>query len=182
MATFQTACLVGVVGSTAFTSANFALSLIAVPALLLTTPKSLPDADSAKQIARHHARQWQTIYNLGHRAGPITGIISSASFIYAALQIPPTAAANSWILFLAAVMALGVVPFTLLIMDYVNNELHRRADSRPEPTAASEFKRRIINTDTQGLIQSWAWLGLLRASFTLVSAVCGSKVLYDFMS
>jgi hypothetical protein len=83
------ATLVGITLSSSFVSANLGLSYLAVPSLLLPAPQQSATTSSANAAtpSPNLARQWRYIYD---RAMPVAiagSLMTSASFIYAALQL-----------------------------------------------------------------------------------------------
>ncbi len=167
--------VIAVTASTAFFSANYALSFVAIPAILYSpSPKPNTSIDTTKYTAFNLARQWQTVYNLGHRAGPFTAILAAVLFTYAAAYQEPQPEPTSQILLLTgACLAIVVIPYTLIFMQGHNDELHRRADARSGPITTNSRIKRLIDTDTQTLVEEWARMGVFRASFPLLGAFCG---------
>ena len=193
MAPFQTrvvaATLVGITASTFFVGANMALSYLAMPALVLPASPSSSKSPSPKAVtpSPHLAKQWSFIYD---RAAPvaiaITGI-STASFTYAAMQLPATLSMQRNLLIAAASMAFIVGPFTLTVIMPTNSVLKERANAsdivkdvgeagvidagRPKAQDISAYR-------TDELIIRWARLSYLRATMPTVAVFCAIAALF----
>lgn len=141
------------------------LSLMAVPVLLDTTT-------SAPELFH----QWARMYHYGHQILP--GMAIGTFFLYALVSIRKCRAnePKPWRLFaLAGCVTLSIIPFILLVMKPVNDELFRL-----------EAMTRIVHMGIQSeasikgikgakeLVVKWSWMHFTRSWFPLVGAVIGA--------
>ncbi|EXJ94663.1 hypothetical protein A1O1_03060 [Capronia coronata CBS 617.96] len=170
----------GLTFSAIFLGANLGISYITVPTLLLSSPPSplpppanapnaasLTSAASEKPVtkASHLARQWQHVYNIGKKAGPVAALLASASFLFAFRNLP-VAATRQRRLFLAATgLCLSIVPFTFTAMKCTNGELTRRATAATrgeEDDAKFDARAGTVESyQTHDLLNWWATLNTL---------------------
>lgn len=167
----RVASVSGIMFCSIFTGANLTVSKVVIPTLLLPAPtwqheQNEKQDDEYKQLATkslHLARQWQNMYNIGSRAGPVVALGGLASFIFAARGQPDGLILNYRLSLVAAGLCVAILPFTLLFMKRLNDELHRRADAGLESSAIqptggdSAFQDR----ETAELIRKWSNLNLM---------------------
>jgi len=183
--------MLGVTFSALFVGANLGISYIAVPALLLPSPPSaLPSPANAHNAASptstssekpatkppHLARQWQDIFRMGSKAGPVAALLSSASFLYAFRRLPSGARLQQRLFIAAATSSLAIVPFTFGVMKRTNDELHRRANAatrgEEEESKAEAKEGSVESYQTPDLVRWWASLNFLRALLHVGSIGC----------
>ncbi|KAH7414541.1 hypothetical protein DE146DRAFT_627570 [Phaeosphaeria sp. MPI-PUGE-AT-0046c] len=181
----QIAGTAGIISTTTFWSMNFTIDYLTFPALLLGgvpkasssskhSPRFLtPSTDSSQASGPFLNRQWQEVYWRGHRWGPLSAILSGASFMTAA-WFSSSKSNQQYLYATAAVAAVSVVPWTILVMVPYNNELHRRGDAQlaaGEKDAEQEAKG--DGRDLMVLIRKWLFYNDIRASLALGATLAG---------
>ncbi|KAJ5485002.1 hypothetical protein N7539_004990 [Penicillium diatomitis] len=158
---------IGISGAAWLSGNIFALSINTVAAL----QESIHEDKVSPSII---AKQWSRMYAKGKTQNPPIAAAVAASFFYLAWSAPSdTFPANRATLSLsglyssAAVVTLGIVPFTLLAMVGTNNSLHRQAKSEVE----------VPEAETMELLGKWSYLNVIRGCFPLVGAVLGLMTL-----
>lgn len=161
----------GIMFCSIFTGANLTVSYVIIPTLLLPAATGQREHnekqdDDYKQLAAkslHLARQWQNMYNIGSRAGPVVSLGGLASFVFAARGLPHSLVLNYRLSLLAAGLCVAILPFTLLFMKRVNDELHRRADSGLKSSAQSPTggDSTFKDCETAELLRRWSNLNLM---------------------
>ncbi|KIW69322.1 hypothetical protein PV04_05204 [Phialophora macrospora] len=188
--------VLGLTSSAIFFGANLGISFIAVPALLLSSPSSgLPvPANSENRASRtstssekpstrppHLARQWQSIYDIGKKAGPFFALLASGSWLYAARRLSAGSRSPQRLLIAAAGLSVAIVPFTFGPMKRTNAELSRRANAAAEGEEEDGKAEARLGTvegyQTHDLIRWWAQLNLLRALLHLGAIGCATAAL-----
>ncbi|KAL6249230.1 hypothetical protein RBB50_004293 [Rhinocladiella similis] len=148
---------------------NTTLNYIALPSYLLPSytihtkvaakgskDRSTNDPEASTDLV---LRQWEQTYARGHKVGPGSCVLSTASFLYAARMVPASRGVEAvnpdlkgWY-YVAAAFAAVAVPFTVLFILPTNNELYRRAaaarSAQKEVKAASQ--RQDDSTHAQGV-------------------------------
>jgi hypothetical protein len=176
----------GIISTTTFWSMNFTVNHLTFPALLLGgVPKSssksselssrfiTPSTNDSQVSLPFLNRQWQEVYWRGHRLGPFSAILSGVSFVTAAWFSDPKSS-QQYLYAVAAVAALSVIPWTILVMVPDNDELHRRGDA--QRLAADKGEQKEEKGDgrhTMKLIRYWLFYNDVRASLALVATVAG---------
>lgn len=178
-----------------FSGANFALTYMAVPGLLLpaatsqsqakgssTSGGKLRPATSDPQLAR----QWRLVYLSGKGILPWVSLISSICFAYVAWNLPSTSSSFAetekslrslkWGFVVAASLAISIVPWTLIIMRNTNATLEERAGQADAIAERSEPD--VLEADVKGnengskgitteeLMRWWGALNLIRSSLS----------------
>lgn len=129
------------------------LSMLAVPGLLSAT---------STINAQALAQQWAGIYYRGKALGPQTALLSLLGYGY--LTYKSTSDGLSWHKFVAAaLLTIGIVPFTVMIMDPTNQALLQIT------SGASSLGMEA----TKDLLVQWKNLNLVRSFFPLAGAVLG---------
>ncbi|RAH69911.1 DUF1772 domain-containing protein [Aspergillus aculeatinus CBS 121060] len=143
-----------------------ALSLIAVPAVV-ETQKETPIPSSVV------VKLWRGFYEKGKTQNPPIAAATATAFLYLAWSVRAgeplfrSAAYNRAGLYTAAaVLTLGIVPYTILTMRPTNNALLALAQSPKDLTAADE-------TRSQDLLKKWTSLNSLRGLLPLSGATLG---------
>ena len=175
--------LVGITLSSMFVGANLAVSYLAVPSLLLpSTPQSATTSSTkAATSAPHLASQWRYIYDYAMPVAIAGSATSSASFIYAALQLRGSHSTQRNLLFAAASMAIFVVPYTLALMKPTNDVLMERAKRGDTAGKAGEGDisraQGISGYRTDELVNRWAMLNYGRTAIPSVGIGCAIAAL-----
>lgn len=183
-----------------FSGANFALTYIAVPGLLLPAATSRSQEKGASSSGGRSgsstpgpqlARQWQFIYRSGKGILPWFSLTSSICFAYVAwnLQDPSSSVVKAdksmgslkWIFILAASLAISIVPWTLIVMKYTNATLHERAGQADAAAAKGDLKgsetgvkgndEGLENRTTEDLIRWWGVLNFIRSSLVFAAVL-----------
>lgn len=176
---FRFAATLGIAFSAMFIGGNLCMSNLAVPTLLLPAhpPSSSPQASNigvtkaAKPASLHEpatphshlARQWQNLYNIGSKAGPVAALGSATSFLYAVSRLPAGSTSKQRLLVTAASLSVAIVPFTFIFMLRTNNEIHRRANAanRGEEAEIDNARKSVEGMQTPELITWWSKLNLM---------------------
>ena len=140
-----------------------ALSMNVTPALLRSRREdNVPPATLAKQ--------WRNMFENGKAQNPPIAAAAAASFFYLAWSVraggplfKQTTYSRAGLFSAAAVLTLGIVPYTILTMTTTNNALLEKAKSAPE----------VSDTETARLIEKWTTLNALRGFLPLAGAAVG---------
>jgi len=177
------ATLVGITLSSSFVSANLALSFLAIPSLLLPAPQqqaTTPSANTATP-SPNLARQWRYIYDHAMPVAIAGSAMSTASFIYAALQLPHVHSEQRNLLIAAGAMAVFVVPYTLALMKPTNSLLMERAAmgdamkdvNEEDVTEVGMSKAQgLRGYRTEELLKRWVTLNYGRAAIPSIGIAC----------
>jgi hypothetical protein len=180
------ASTIGIISTTTFWSMNFTINYLTFPALLLggvpeassTSSKIssrflVPSTDNSQVSRDFLARQWQEVYWRGHRWGPPSAILSGIAFFTAAL-FSGAKSSQQYLYATATVSAVSVIPWTLLAMVPVNDELHRRGDAQRYANQQDEDKKiKGDHRDLMTLIHYWLFCSAIRASLALTATLAG---------
>jgi len=115
------------------------------------------------------AEQWQRLYNIGKAQVPPVAAGVAVSFGYLAWSVRGDALfkqaplSRTALFSTAAIMTLGIVPFTLVVMSSTNDALRKKAVSTSESSGE----------ETIDLIERWTTLNRLRSFLPLAGAFCG---------
>ncbi|KAL2436722.1 hypothetical protein ABEF95_013508 [Exophiala dermatitidis] len=119
------------------------------------------------------AKQWSYIYNRGKVQNPPVAAMTAGAFFYLAWSARTTAPQSQLPLLYgsAAAATLGIVPFTLLLMNSTNSKLirHTAASSKELSPGAQQSK----DEEIVRLLGTWTTLNAIRGLFPLVGAVIG---------
>ncbi|KAJ5673877.1 DUF1772-domain-containing protein [Penicillium macrosclerotiorum] len=160
---FRVAQAIGISGA-AWLSGNIAaLSMNVTPALLQSWQEdNIPLTFLVKQ--------WRNIYENGKSQNPPIAAAAGISFVYLAWSVrcrapqsKPTLLNRSALFSAAAVLVIGIIPYTILTMSTVNNSLLQKALSTSE----------LVEAETASLIERWTTLNTLRSILPLAGAICG---------
>lgn len=162
-ATFVISTTAGIAFCSIFTGANLTISNATMPTLLLAQPRSSTSLEQPASPSSHLARQWQNLYNIGSKAGPVAALGGAASFTYAARSTLSILPLQARLLYIAAGLCLGILPFTLVFMKRTNDELHRRANiaKKGEEAKIDASGGVLESRTTPDLLQRWAGLNLM---------------------
>lgn len=156
---------IGLTTASTIAGVSFAISALLVPRILESpTPLLL--------------QQWKHSFVAGKKSLPPLAGLSSASFFYLAYKAhgTPTMLPRKWQLYLASgLLAVGIVPYTLLIMAPTNNKLLAKA----EETSGLGIEDKIVEIGLGGetahkLVDDWATLNVGRAFMLGLAAVIGT--------
>jgi Domain of unknown function (DUF1772) len=186
-----------------FAGANFGLSYIAIPGLLLPAAGSRDQGNPSPTPATPSsqlARQWRLVFHSGKAVLPWFALASSACFAYVAWSLPVTSPSIvessrnlrtlKWVFVVAASLAILIAPWTFTVMKHTNAALQKRAkqaDATAEKGIADGLEvdlkgneRGIESKTTEELIRHWSFLNFIRASlpFTAILTVLAGVTLY----
>ncbi|KAL2825351.1 hypothetical protein BDW59DRAFT_146448 [Aspergillus cavernicola] len=163
---FRMAQAIGFTGA-AWLSGNIAaFSMNAVPSLL----RSRKETNLPLTVL---AKQWRKMYETGRRQNPPIALVTAAAFVYLAMSSPsspplfravPFSRVGLYIS--AAVLTLGIVPFTAIAMGNTNNTLIKVSESRGEGAA-------VADAEVEGLLLDWVAMNRIRSLFPLVASLIG---------
>lgn len=183
----RAASTLGMIFCAVFTGANLLMSTAVMPTLLLPgmvehyEPKEGQPSGRVCLAAKsqHLARQWQNLYNIGSRAGPVVALGGVSSFVFAARSTPQGLTLSYRLSLTAAGLCVAILPFTLVFMKRLNDELHRRADAgfKSSKQQTSTGEGAFQNYETPDLIRRWSTLNLMRASLHIAAIACGFTTL-----
>ncbi|KAH0558644.1 hypothetical protein GP486_004704 [Trichoglossum hirsutum] len=166
---FRMAQAFGVVGA-AWLSGNIAaLSLISVPAL------SRSQAQDSVQPGIL-SKQWKYNYEAGKTQNPPVAVAVAASFSYLAwsvrsgTQLGRLAPAHSVQLFsTAAILTIGIIPYTIIAMRPTNNKLLAKAEQEFDLKGASAS---VTSDDREvgELLKKWTFLNGIRSLMPLLGS------------
>jgi hypothetical protein len=116
-------------------------------------------------------RQWSLIQARGHYVGPTSTIISTAAYLGTSVSLTGY---GQLFIRLAALSAFSVMPFTVIGILGINDELNLRAtrsidgeEGESERTALISDK--ALATENMELLRKWVGFNDVRASLALVS-------------
>ena len=128
----------------------------------MTMPALIETSSTSPQLLQH----WQRVFDRGHVQGPALSITTALIYTYVAWT--QAALSASWRPFaIAAGVTLGMVPYTLILMDRVNKELFRAVEQ------SRSGKESIDRQRAEKLIRQWTALHAGRSLFPLAGAVVG---------
>lgn len=170
----------GIISTASFWSMNLTIDYLAFPSLLLgsaISPSSkpsprffVPSTSTPATPPRHLTRQWQEVFYRGHCWGPPSSIISGVSFLTAAWY--SASKSNEQHLYVtAAVAAMSVMPWTLLVIFPVNDELNRRGSALEKDAGKEEAKG--DGRDLVALMRTWVTYNDVRAGLAVVATALG---------
>lgn len=144
------------------------LSMIAIPALL----RSNQGKGTTPPTPNTLAQQWQTLYNAGKAQNPPIAAITASSFFYLAWVARSQGAAvysNTGLFYCgAALLTLGIIPWTLVAMTSTN---HRLAS-----IAGTGHGLRASDEEFDGLMKNWQVCNFIRGLFPLAGGILGLVV------
>lgn len=171
-----------------FIGVSWGLTYIALPGLLVSAPKpSAPNAKPSSSLqpfttSDHLARQYQKIFDIGAAVGPVLGVTSASSFIYASRLLPANATVPKSLLIAAAVLNVAIAPFTAIVVGRTNSELQRRSREasagKDESLARKDAKHGSVESyNTPELIEWWGFLNALRGWIQFGAFACAATAL-----
>lgn len=140
----------------------------------MNTVPALLSGKHEDELSPHTAvKQWRRVYETGKAQNPPVAAGTSAALFYLAWSFRAgtplyrqTKYSLSGLYCAAAVLTLGIVPFTFTAMARTNNTLMSRSKEELEPS-----KR--ISTELDDLLRKWISLNGVRSLFPLVASFVG---------
>ena len=162
-----------VAGSIAF-AMNTTLNYIAMPCYWIAHERMQQSQNQSTTTALI-VHQWRETFWRGHSVGPGLHIFIGFTYLYAAYQVHFSSSAGR--LYLASSVCGGaVVPFTIVFMHKINDELLRIADTVFQPSKkriaeSREPEMRGIEEEEEAkkLLHKWTGLSKIRALMPLVA-------------
>ncbi|GIJ90427.1 hypothetical protein Asppvi_009381 [Aspergillus pseudoviridinutans] len=161
---FRVAQAIGFTGA-AWLSGNIAaLSMNAVPSLLRAQKETnIPLTATAKQ--------WRGLYEAGKAQNPPVAALTAAAFVYLALSSRSAAplfravpCSRAGLYTTAAILTIGIVPFTIVAMSKTNDALLKVAGSDGGSSVASD-------AEIEGLLHDWVSLNRVRSFLPLLGSL-----------
>ena len=116
------------------------------------------------------AKQWQRMYELGKAQNPPVAAAVTVSFGYLAWCVRPgsslfrrTPLSRTALFSTAALLTVGIIPFTIIFMSSTNGVLIQKASVTSESSPE----------ETLELVRTWTTLNQLRGFLPLAGACCG---------
>lgn len=116
------------------------------------------------------AKQWRRLFEIGKSQAPPIAASVAVSFGYLAWSVragaplfKKTPLSRSALFSTAAIMTVGIVPFTIIFMSGTNDALMKKAAATSESSGE----------ETADLVEKWATLNRLRSFLPLAGAFCG---------
>ncbi|KAK2740999.1 hypothetical protein FQN55_008554 [Onygenales sp. PD_40] len=166
---FRVAQAVGLTGA-AWLSGNIATySLSPVPSLLTSAPEAHLSPSAVAKI-------WRSFYDRGKTQNPPIAVVTAASFFYLGWSVRTgaplfrKAAENaSTLYYIAGLLTVGMVPYTLAVMMGTNNKLAEKAKAVEAEPAKAMGK----GDEVEVLANRWIYLNGVRSLFPLAGALVG---------
>lgn len=171
MSISRIAVVVGLFCSTTFSSGNLVMIYHALPALLLPYAADSTGKAPLGPPPSHLLQQWKLLFDRGHYTFPGNAILAASAFFYAGRQLSETFYTQKRLYYIAALLDIAVIPFTLILVVPANVELlkreawARKGIEEKEPRSGTGPER----LETVDLIRWWGRLGAIRAGFPLVA-------------
>ncbi|RDW59114.1 hypothetical protein BP5796_12038 [Coleophoma crateriformis] len=166
--TLQIARAVGIAGA-AWLSGNIAaLSLISVPALNTSHAQ-----DSVSLSTITHA--WKHTYAKGKSQNPPVAAVVATSFAYLAWASHRLRAGRSMQLYsIAALLTIGIVPYTILTMSSTNNKLLAKSKKASSDAEITRAVSPAEDKETSDLLKKWTFLNGIRSTMPLLGAAAAA--------
>lgn len=148
-----------------FSQGNIAaLSLMVIPAL-----SKRIDGVSRSTVVK----QWRSIYELGKTQNPPIAAVTSAAFFYLAWSARCIAPQSRIPLCYgsAAILTLGIAPFTLLVMSTTNNKLIHHSEFAPKKSHSPSID--TSDEEIDRLLARWTSLNAFRSLLPLIGGLLG---------
>lgn len=121
------------------------------------------------------AKQWEAFFDTGKKQGPMVAVAVASSFSYLAWSarssahlFGPAARTASLLYGGAAIMTIGIIPYTLAFMNKTNLALKAVANSTPTPNKPS-----VSSVECERLMEKWQMLNGFRSMLPLGGAIIG---------
>ncbi|KAJ5612505.1 hypothetical protein N7510_005699 [Penicillium lagena] len=118
-------------------------------------------------------KQWRNFFEAGKAQNPPIAAATASAFFYLAWSVRSgaplfrrSAPRSSMLYSTAAILTLGIVPFTVAVMKHTNEELLAKAKGDPQLSQHADF-------EVQSLISKWITLNGLRSLFPLAGGLAG---------
>ncbi|PVH82444.1 DUF1772-domain-containing protein [Cadophora sp. DSE1049] len=165
-------------GGAAWLSGNIAsLSLITIPTLLNshTQSQSQPSSPSSKTspLTPHTiALQWRQTYELGKSQNRPISLAIASSFAFLAFKASSAAGPRNQVMLygLAAVLTMGIAPFTALVMSGTNERLIGMSEGKGVGMSGKED---VEGKEVRGMLEGWGRLNGVRSLLPLLGGVVG---------
>jgi hypothetical protein len=149
-----------------------ALSLISVPALIRSKSRDhVPSTTLAKQ--------WRYIFESGKSQNPPIAAITASAFAYLAWSVRSGGMYHHMVPKMsmqlycaAAILTLGIVPFTIVAMRPTNNKLIEKAETSSKQTDTSPLAQ-SNEDEIDNLIAKWKSLNGIRSLLPLLGGILG---------
>ncbi|KAL1956732.1 hypothetical protein VTO42DRAFT_6882 [Malbranchea cinnamomea] len=175
---------VGITASAFAAGSIFTFSLAMIPALLLPSTNSPKRTfDSQEQPGTpisHVCTQWRHAYNVGKATMPFISLVAGAAYTYAAhsfRKLPARDVTTSNMYLIAAALSIGIIPYTLVVMQPTNKRLMGRAEQADVegPTAREKVDIRASKEDTVVInwLKTWRTLNFVRALLPFSASLLG---------
>lgn len=135
----------------------------------ITIPALLQSHREDKVPANTLAKQWKRLYGVGKARAPPIAATVAASFVYLAWSVrsgPPlfrkSPYSRSGIYLVAAILTVGIVPFTMVVMAPTNGVLSKMTESDGQ----------LDDGEVVELVERWTVLNRIRSLFPLVGGLC----------
>jgi Domain of unknown function (DUF1772) len=156
--------VIGLTGTAALAGVVFSFSGLLVPRILESpTPLLL--------------RQWKHAFDVGKtRVPPLAGVCAS-SFLYLAYEVhkhnTPNVVPYKWKMYaMSALLTLGIVPYTLLIMQPTNRKLESKEKETRSLAVTDTIVEAGLGEETaHALVDKWATMNIGRAALLSLAAV-----------
>ena len=123
------------------------------------------------------ARQWKKVYDRGVSTSPPLALTSALMFSFVSYKWYGTLNQPKAELYgLSALLTIGIVPYTLLVMLPTNKKLMNRAEEAEALSAEQQLigaKDTSKDPSTKELLDRWATHNLARGLFPLAGSVLG---------
>ncbi|KAK9319770.1 DUF1772-domain-containing protein [Lipomyces orientalis] len=155
---FRIAQVVGIGGAMWLSGNMGALSLISIPGLLRSqTEDSVPTSILSKQ--------WKYSFDAGKSQNPPIAVATATSFLYLAWSLRGRNGVALY--FTAAILTVGVVPFTLIAMNHTNNSLIAMAEQKKDASGSVKPNEEPVEV----LLKEWRFLNGIRSLLPLLGGV-----------
>jgi noranthrone monooxygenase len=122
-------------------------------------PAVLEACSTSQHLA---AKQWATFYHKGHSLGPPFAILGAGGFIWLALK------SGCWLYWGAAILDIGIVPYTFAFMVQTNSRIFEFANVKDSPEKPASEENQLAP-----LLNRWACLNTVRSLFPLAGGILG---------
>ena len=151
------------------------LSMIAIPALLRSNQSKSTTSPTPNTLAQ----QWQTLYDAGKAQNPPIAAVTASSFFYLAWafrsqnvaihpQLAGKSSSNGLFYCGAALLTLGIIPWTLVAMMSTNHQLASIVETGDGV--------RVSDEEFDALMKKWQGCNLIRGLFPLAGGILGLVV------
>ncbi|KAL3479612.1 hypothetical protein BJX99DRAFT_255337 [Aspergillus californicus] len=149
---------IGITGG-AWLSGNIAIfSMNVIPALLRSREETNLPLNAI-------AKQWREIYETGKRQNPLVAMATATAFAYLAVSSHSSSPLLRTGLYTsAALLTLGIVPFTVVAMGNTNHSLMRICELGGQNPVGGDAR-------VEGYLQDWVALNMVRSLFPLAASL-----------